>query len=645
MSYDDNSFKWAIDESLWDDKGFLLDKLSNLKSGMYKGNANSNLCEKIKLIDTNIWKDKKFVNQVIKANGEVLFSLFVLSPIFENIDEQIELEKTLLENINESTIKDFSYMWNSYLKYNYLYYHRNNEFMQYIGENEYQFSSDNKDKGFFSMFYNHEKGILEENKNKYKVIIDILEQEIFSPKIINTINSSNFKEEEYNKIIIQNLHQGTSKIDGEIYNYLPVELKNNKYLTENYIEWAEDNLNELGVHNIHNRPRNMELLGKIKKYQSNISVDYNAVPLEYFNEDLELKKMKAYLKSFVLNPMSKKANHKLSLGKKSLIIKQWMSDEDSALNVLKCVIAIRYDQIVPFWDKYLAKTMKENKNFVLNFLNVPEEKTLILSASAKNDIFKILPDKLKNDKDIQLAYLNHSGSLNNLNKFALYELDDIKDYELIKTIIANNSNIFMSLYYLKNEEDLEYKNKMLNKIASWRVNVDFLCAYTQNISYIHLTKNEWEILLGQENAIDRISEVNNFKTFISYLPKELHTEEIILKSLKAYKNIGLSLEIEDKFFQNPEFCHELLKSGSHYINKIPDEFWDNKQFFMKVFESVDNKEIGLEIIKDLPIRVKQFLEMYDINDNYTKALTSALLRDKLSNKLEAKLETQKKRKL
>lgn len=648
MNYDNNTFQWAIDESLWDDKDFIIEKLSTIKNSMYKGAKNSKLCEKIKLINPEHWKDKEFVTKMIKENSEVLYSLFVLSPIFNDVDSQIELEKTLLENINEEGINHFSYFWNGYLKYNYIYYHRSDDFMTYIGENEYQFNqhfnNENSNDGFFNLFYSHEKGLIAENKEKYKVVIELLEEKILSKKVIDRINSTTFGEEQYHKHIIQNLHQGNNKLDGEVYVYLPESLKSNNYLIENYIGWAQDIINTPALHQFHHRIPSKEIYAKPKKYQSNIYVDYNAVPLEYFNDDQDLKKMSNYLKSFILNSSDKKANHKLSLGKRSLIVQQWLSKESTTLDVLKCIIKIDNDQISVFWEKYISKSMKENKSFVLDFLNIEQNNSMMFISSAKSNIFKMLPNRFKEDRDIQLAYLKHNGGLKEINKFPLYELDDIKDSDLIKNIIGNNSSLFMESY-LKYEEDIEYKEKMLNKVGQWKTNINFLCAYTQSIAYISLKDNEWELILSEENAIDKLLEKDNFKIFVTYLPNHLHTESIILKSLNRYKGLNQNLEIENKFFSNIQFCQEILKYGNCYIKQIPDQFWDNKEYFIKVFEYIDNKEIGKDILHEMPIRIKQFLEMYDINDNYEKHITSAILREKLSNQLDIKPESLKKKKI
>lgn len=642
------TFHWQIEDNIWSDEQFILSKIETSPTSKYL--HQNSLYKQINLIDKNMWKSEDFIKKAIAANSNVITALFAAFPLYSNLDDQIALETRLLQNLPENQLQNFDQIWNSYLKYNYIYWNRNDEFTNYIGSNQIQFMIDKKEAGLFGYFYEEGKGINYNNKAKYKVIIDFLNNELFQPSFIKKVNSDTFKEDQYEQYIWDKLSYSTNRMNGEAYAYLPENFRMNEKNIDNYLTWVGNNIAEKNLSN----SKSNDIKKPIRKQLSNIYIDDNIIPEQWFDGSHE--KMESYLVAYLLNTFSTKENltHKSSRAKRNNMIMKWISDEDTCLQVIDIVVGASMNQLEMVWDKLIPENFKTDKNFILKLYDLCSHKYLDKNYYDFLMIYEKLKDNpnknLQHDSDIQKAYLANKGKLSKILKFNLYDLDDKQDEKLIEQIIKEHVHIFVydashyqddTLWYMIKEEAY---NKHLAKnqevLDRWKTNINFFTTQSVLSTELELSENQWDILLSQDDALEKLKKYPNI---LNFLPEKAHTKQLVLDMINTNKS--MSVPIKEEYYDSPVFCQWLLKAKPNLITQVPDKHWDNKNFIFNIFNDIDEGEIQASLINNMPQRIKQFLEAYEINKDYAKNLNMIMLQQKLNNHIENKPNDRKKLKI
>lgn len=670
-----NDFNWETDENIWSDKEFIFNKLVDLSF--------DNLKEQIPLVSIELWKDNELLNKLCNQNADFIFTMFSLSPIYSNWTEQAQLEVSLLENINDK--QSLYKVWDSYLYNSYIFMHRPDDFLNFLNKDgKAQYSVQEKvSKNYITMLYSQDYNITRE---QYKPVIDFISNKILNGKIYEQIKYEDFSQKSSYKGIskneslfdsqntfknhVINNYLGNNYSDfcedkrGEIYIYLPEELRNNENLIKNYLVWANTNLIGYEREKRH-YPR--------YNFANNKYTDINVVPEKWLNE---LSNAIIYFDYTVFHSKDSNDIQQSPLVtfqelKNNLSFAKHLENRKFWEQLFEYCLCSNESKIKIVWDDFLPNKYKSDKSFIINLLDIYDNLTEKIKASPNsyskvyNDwlstqdnfntklyfkweavhIYKSLKkaicnidgnsvdnaNNLSTDLDIQKTLLKVSGQISEIINFdlSLLDMSNKEDRELIKVVIYENINIFSKEYEDKNKANPYLENNK-NILQEWKRDVNLIKHFRGDISQLKLTEELWETWLSHPDAM-KLLPYNVMK----HIPSHFHSESRILKVLKEGQGY-IPFEIEDKYWESTELCYEVLNKTDTYIKKIPDKHWNNREFITKVFIGIDEGKIKNEVIKQTPLRVQQFFKSYGITSNYGKFLNSFMLKEKLEQKIEPK---------
>mgnify|MGYP000709247476 CR=1 FL=1 len=78
-----------------------------------------------------------------------------------------------------------------------------------------------------------------------------------------------------------------------------------------------------------------------------------------------------------------------------------------------------------------------------------------------------------------------------------------------------------------------------------------------------------------------------------------------------------------------------MRAKPNFVEKIPEQFFKEQDFLLRIFEKIDNKELSLQILTSLPTVINEVLNTTPLKiGDYYKFFSNAFSNMNLSEKLE-----------
>lgn len=285
-----------------------------------------------------------------------------------------------------------------------------------------------------------------------------------------------------------------------------------------------------------------------------------------------------------------------------------------------------------------------NKELVIDMMGSVDPQKI----PAFNHIYNVLPTKIKNDKEIVSIFMEKYPQSYSL-------LNDKYQAQYVLNHIEKSSKINLSNELIITFEDKEILKKIIEKgsvtwlatkgcPAKWKNDIELISAISFNtpdndLKYLLDDKKIVATILKIPELTDRVLEI--VPTIYSWLPLDRRLDKEI--ALTVMRN-NEAITVETALFANKEFCIEALQAN-YKTRQIPDGFWNDQDFVLKVFKHVDERNISDNLIGLLPDRVQKLLTVFEVEKDYEKFFTRCFLNVNLHNNLETKSDTVKKKKI
>lgn len=259
--------------------------------------------------------------------------------------------------------------------------------------------------------------------------------------------------------------------------------------------------------------------------------------------------------------------------------------------------------------------------------NLQEDKEVINAfMKVSPHTYRHLPENLKLDYVVEYINAIPNEILNQVRMLSSEEITGIEDREVLKNLIVRGKNRWLT-----------HKNCP----QKWQEDLELLLLI-QNPSELISDGNEKIFSTLIEDAASLIKILRDKPSLYYKLPTELQNEKEIIH-LVLQKNGNLP----NHLFANKEFCIEALQITSNAFKRIPQGYWQEKNFVLDILEKIDTNKISSTVIEKLPQELTQIFTAFGVDKNYTNFLQNYLLNIELTQKFNnvEKLEAIKKKKI
>lgn len=322
------------------------------------------------------------------------------------------------------------------------------------------------------------------------------------------------------------------------------------------------------------------------------------------------------------------------------------------------------ENFIKFLDKVVQKDIMQGFNHPHIFKYWQESKERVLSLFDKNfnlflassnlrgllSLFKKLPEELKQDKEIIQKFLQHGvidiiGMLDYKHQAdpQLIELALIKGYNgwnLSQENIFKINDPQAQKNYLSNHPEI-VKDKKFPK--SWLNNSDNVLTCLSYLKWSEIP----DVVIQQIYSDVSLAEKFIYKepSCYAHFPLKVklnpdYAAHFLYKVDRLNLNTDSKLEklLPKGIWYNQQFCINIIKKNAAYIEDVPKEFFNDKNFLIKLFsleQSIDKDQFE-RILEKLPKQINIFLKSYEIEKDYMKTLDKIFLKDDLDKRLPDK---------
>lgn len=277
------------------------------------------------------------------------------------------------------------------------------------------------------------------------------------------------------------------------------------------------------------------------------------------------------------------------------------------------------------WD-YLSKEQKQEKIIVKEMLKQNPK------------IYNKLIEDLRLDKEIFQSYYTQ-----------LKKKELLKDFKVGKI----NKEFFESF----NEEEIIH---LITVVPDFLLEEKFPSKYFENMKVMAhsninyhvfmelLNKNEVakntfsQIFKNKELSLNMLGRQGNvFELLSDDVKMDMEILEVYVKNSYNYENLP------PKVFLNKNLLLHIVRAKPNFVERIPEQFFKEQDFLLRIFEKIDSKELSLQILTSLPTVINEVLNTTPLKiGEYYKFFSNAFSNMNLSEKLETgKKEIIKKTKI
>lgn len=332
------------------------------------------------------------------------------------------------------------------------------------------------------------------------------------------------------------------------------------------------------------------ILRQLKAGTQNFDIK-NAVPIEYIENFEWLKEFFTILGGNLnLNDLKNSGQQRDNLTK---FFKSWITDKNKVLEILGAVDSSDIARIYYI----LPENLKQDKEIIAHLI-------------IKNpSIFFSLP--LEQQPDYIEIYIEHATLI---EYFPIELFDKIPSRESMKILVGKGYDKWLIHPHLP--KDLAY-------------DIDLLMCLPK-VDESKLDSQLMKLIEKDNNTITTI--MKKCKNLYAYLSKNKQRDcYIALHALLVNY-----LQVDSTVFNNKGFCVKALEFQPQLVHKIPQPYWNNKDFIMQVLGKIDEGKVDSKILLYTPKELVHLLGFFEISSNYVGFLENYLLNTKLENNLKNK---------
>lgn len=269
-----------------------------------------------------------------------------------------------------------------------------------------------------------------------------------------------------------------------------------------------------------------------------------------------------------------------------------------------------------------------DKNKVLDLINSVDHQDF-------GYFYLILPDFLKNDKDILQGFISKFSKV-----YAFFSEENkhtyIKDYIYIEKNKNELQNLInMEWVFKLNDRNVivELIEKNVNRFMfksttpkKWRKDLELILAIKDDIAPLLEDKDIFKFLTKDEETILKI--LPKVPALYYKLPQIYKVNETI-----ALQNLKYHNKIDNSLYLSREFCLKALSVKESCIIQIPAQFWNESSFLLSVCEKVDKGEYSKNLFKVAPVKIMQFFDNFNVKNDYASFLNKYIMNEKLKTNL------------
>ena len=485
-----------------------------------------------------------------------------------------------------------------------------------------------------SAIYNQKQNILiyiNGDDNIVKKLFNIPD----SSKINFEVDNELFKKKWHNKdFVIKKIL--SNELD-KVFSFMPKDMLSIEFLNEIY-----DLNNTIAIHFIYQLG-----LHKIDFYSSKSVMDFCYEKKINFIIDTSSKERPEFIKFLKNNYFTNKdmvkcfLNYNINIDIDNfrsddfikLIVENFQNDTevfDLLLNKLKFnhyisepikKFLLNKENLILYGNKYPIE------DYMLNHFNEKDVLSVLSNTKKINTyIFSTLKKELKTISVACKLIEKNSEIYNFLTP------DFQKNLEIINVLNntydkkTNEINIHSDFYHLITNPLLQ--ENIATSILKSKTNIDlpfkiplntFFNLSPQNLS-LHKNKDFLEYKKEEAFMIKLLTYNSDYYNILTYTEKL--NKDFALIALNGNKKIPSELWLDK------DFCVNALsiQNKNDYIKNVPDFFWNDEEFLLKLFKKVNIN------IKKLPSSIRNFLNFHNVNDGIYEFLLNESLNQKTDNK-------------
>lgn len=507
--------------------------------------------------------------------------------VFKKLQDSLKLNNKDRENIYKFIIPE---MWENkdFIKLIFSNYEILNKTYSYMF-NDVVFEIIKEDLNQFRplwnvVLYHRRDSIKKITKEKYEE-----NQNIYNE--LSIISSDKLSEEEYYKLSTSRSNIFCYKVKSEL-----IEDLDNAYELLKILDKWQDGLYEIFPQSIKYNEGILDFI-----YNNKISIYPNLyMEQEQYNDYNFIKNfLIKYSEKIPFNRILSTSETNGQTGEFDDLLSSWINDKQKVLELLDNIPTSHFARIYSL----LNEPLRQDEDIIKTVLNINIDFYL--------EVPKSIRQKYKED-----FILNGSDEKRRNKSFPMEEILNIKDKELLINLLkAGNVN------WLKND----------NCLLKWKQDVELLNYIPTGHEFTHINKEDplYETILKNKSLLIKIITVSH--SFYSQLPKELKEDKDLLEIMADKYNY-----IPDKLFSSRKMCLEIIKKNQKLIEKVPMDYWYEKEFILGLALLVDQKNVSDSVFKYGPKEVVQLLNAFEINKNYEEFLSNYFLHQKLEVEVKEK---------
>lgn len=530
-------FLLGLTKDGWDNKEFILKKLTEYKED-YNSDKNKQLAtELISYIPETQWEDEDFIEKFLQHP--------YYHSIFKNAME-VDRNKTFDVLMNEKILQK-----SVELKKEYLVHHYTNIYYELSSKDSY---------GNYCL-----------NKGRNSTNAELIKKE---KEFVQHIEKY-FKNLDLAKTMI-------SLVDSQHFDLFDSHLRSDPQFKENYLILALAHLEK-----------------KSKSHSAYIGGFTALVGVDAFTD--------TRIQEFAL----KHGNIIYDKTYQPLLAKEIMKNDNEEIARL-----ISVGTATDFLWEYLSKEQKQDKNIA----------KAIVSQNPK--IYNKLSENLRLDKEVFKCYYT-----------TLEKHKSIKDFKVGKI----SKDFFNSF----SEDDII---DLITVIHNFLLEEKFPEHFFDNMKVMSHSNHDHEVFRTLNNSNKRFQETikkvfENKELCMSMLPRNFNIYNYFSDSVKSdievlevfVKNTYYYDNLPAKVYYNKNLLLSILQRKPDFIEKVPEAYFRDQDFLLRIFDKIDKKELNVKILHALPTVINEILNTSPLNVGeyyqfFMKTFTHMNLEQKLVNK-------------
>lgn len=312
--------------------------------------------------------------------------------------------------------------------------------------------------------------------------------------------------------------------------------------------------------------------------------------------------------------------------------------------------------------KFALNDLPNHPQMYKSWINDPSKIVDIIANSYfdAHELFSVLPETMKNNVDVVNGLITQKIDIYfELNK------DMQNNWDVLENVLFYQKNEFYekmdkSILFSQTDPDKieyiveQYPQTLLepNCPTAWSTDKNLAVNIAEQLLKSEVSVEKLEVIFRDTEL--GIKLLNRNSAIYPKLPYSLQqNKEYALiyveqaMASKQYNSSELLGKLPTTLFNSQDFCINLAKINHMLLGfkKIPEQFFNNKNFMKKIFSGIDNSEISEQVIDYMPRSVRVFLDVNKVKENYSNYFDAYFFQTELSASLENTMAPKKRSKI